>query len=250
MLWEIRNSIARRCSASGRRTEQRRVVVAAVGEEQQLHAALEQRQCIALPRVPVRKRQHRVEQRQNRASTSLSLSCHSMRGSATAQPMISSSSGSAVLSGVDPHDDAAQQTLQALKKQADRVGELQALRVAAEVVDQRLRDVEQRRNGCCARTCSRQTGSGQEHMTISSAIATLIPGGASSMLSTRLPSLGSGASSGKCTNTRNARSCAESAASHSAAGCACRSNISVLDAFSLRPGKPRDCSTRCIDSTQ
>jgi hypothetical protein len=35
-------------------------------------------------------------------------------------------------------------------KQADRVEELQALRVAAEVVDQRLRDVEQRRNGCCA----------------------------------------------------------------------------------------------------
>jgi hypothetical protein len=38
-----------------------------------------------------------------------------------------------------------------LKKQIDRVGELQALRVAAEVVDQRLRDVEQRRDGGGAR---------------------------------------------------------------------------------------------------
>jgi hypothetical protein len=121
-------------------------------------AALEQRQRVALPCVPVRKHhQHRVEQRR-----SLSLSCHSMRGSATTQPMISSSLGSAVLSGVEPYDDAAKQTrLIGAACCSEHVEELQALRVAAEVVDQRLRDVEQRRDGGDARTCSRQTGSGR-----------------------------------------------------------------------------------------
>jgi hypothetical protein len=84
-----------------------------------------------------------------------------MRGSATTQPMISSSLGSNVL-GVEPYDDAAKQTrLIGAACCSEHVEELQALRVAAEVVDQRLRDVEQRRDGCCARTCSRQTGSGR-----------------------------------------------------------------------------------------
>jgi hypothetical protein len=87
-------------------------------------------------------------------------------------------------------------------------------------------------------------------MTISSAIATLIPGARVVDGVDVVAVAGVGPSSGKCTNTRTARSCAEYAASHSAAGCACRSNISVLDAFSLRPVKPHDCSTRFIDSTQ
>ncbi len=69
-----------------------------------------------------------------------------MRGSATTQPMISSSSGSNESLGVDPYD-AAQQTrlidaarLHRLEEAGERVEELQALHVAAEVVDQRLRD--------------------------------------------------------------------------------------------------------------
>jgi hypothetical protein len=74
-------------------------------------------------------------------------------------------------------------------KQADRVEELQALHVAAEIVDQRLRDVEQRRDGCCAQNM-RPTN--RQRAGTPSAIATLMPGLASSMLSTRLPSLGSG----------------------------------------------------------
>jgi hypothetical protein len=48
-----------------------------------------------------------------------------------------------------------------LNKQAERVEELQALRVAAEIVDQRLRDVEQRRDGGDAQNMLSTKGSGQ-----------------------------------------------------------------------------------------
>jgi hypothetical protein len=48
--------------------------------------------------------------------------------------------------------------LQRLEQAGERVEELQALRVAAEIVDQRLRDVEQRRDGGDARN---ETGSGR-----------------------------------------------------------------------------------------
>jgi hypothetical protein len=111
------------------------------------------------------------------------------------QPMISSSSGSYESLGVGPYDDAAQQTrlidaarLHRLEQAGERVEELQALHVAAEVVDQRLRDVE--RNGGGAQNMLSTNRQRQEHMTVSSAIATLIPRRASSMFSTRLPSLG------------------------------------------------------------
>ena len=87
--------------------------------------------------------------------------------------MISSSLGSAVLSGVEPYDDAAKQTrligaarLQRLEQAGERVEELQALHVAAEIVDQRLRDVEQRRDGCCTQnmlSANRQRAGTHDH---------------------------------------------------------------------------------------
>jgi hypothetical protein len=172
------------------------------------------------------------------------------------QPMISSSSGSYESLGVGPYDDAAQQTrlidaarLHRLEQAGERVEELQALHVAAEVVDQHLRDVEQRRNGCCARNMLSTNRQRQEHMTVSSAIATLIPGRASSMLSTRLPSLRSGASSGKC-QTHAMLEVAQKAPPHTRRLIARVEATSASSMLSPETGKAARHSTRFIDSTQ
>ena len=93
-------------AAAHKRAKQRCVVVAVVGEEQRLQAALEQRQRVALPHVAGAQTPSISCSSSDRLASMVAvpLSCHSTRGSATTQPMINSSSGSDVSSGIDPHD--------------------------------------------------------------------------------------------------------------------------------------------------